>query len=211
MNNGNSIVNTAVQFLGTPYVWGGSSTDGFDCSGLTQYVYSKNNISLPRTVQEQYNTGIPIDVNNLQAGDLVFFNGYKGSGGVGHVGIYVGNGQYLHAPKSGDVVKVSNLSGRNDYVGARRYTNGATNLGILDWIVGGGFASGGKAYDVDDDSSILDGAIGGGFASGGNAYDVDNDSSLLDKLLTYIVRILAILFLIVLAIVFFMKAFDIKL
>ena len=137
MNNGKNIFDTAVQFLGTPYVWGGSSTSGFDCSGLTQYVYNQNGISIPRTAQEQYNSGVAVDKSQLQVGDLVFFNGYKGSSGIGHVGIYAGNGQYIHAPKSGDVVKISSLSSRGDYVGARRYTNSTTPQNVNSNTSGG--------------------------------------------------------------------------
>ena len=118
---GNSFVNTAKKYLGTPYVLGGETPSGFDCSGLMQYVMKQNGISIPRTSQEQFKTGTAVSQNNLQAGDLVFFKGSDGtSTSPGHVGMYVGNGQYIQAPKTGDVVKISNLSGRNDYVGARR-------------------------------------------------------------------------------------------
>ncbi len=118
-----NVVNTAKQYLGTPYVWGGTSPSGFDCSGLMQYAYSKNGISIPRTSQEQFKSGTSVDKNNLIAGDLVFFSGSSGSPSApGHVGMYIGNGQFIQAPKTGDVVKISNLSDRGDYVGARRYS-----------------------------------------------------------------------------------------
>ena len=171
MNNGNNITNTAVQFLGVPYKWGGASRSGFDCSGLTQYVYSQNGVNIPRTAQEQYNKGIAVDSSNLQKGDLVFFNGYKGKNGVGHVGIYIGNGQYIHAPKSGDVVKISNLNSRNDYVGARRYTTGAPQYVNNVTNTGTGW---------------------------------------LDGFWTALVKLLAVVLLLVLAVMFFMQAFDIK-
>lgn len=78
-------------------------------------------IDIPRTTYDQINVGQAVSKNNLQEGDLVFFRGSGGSTSApGHVGIYVGNGQYIQAPKTGDVVKISNLSGRSDYVGARR-------------------------------------------------------------------------------------------
>ena len=120
-NTSNSLVNTAKKYLGTKYVWGGAAPGGFDCSGLMQYVYKQNGISIPRVSQQQFKTGTAVSKENLKAGDLVFFKGSDGSAQApGHVGMYIGNGQYIQAPKTGDVVKISNLSGRNDYVGARR-------------------------------------------------------------------------------------------
>jgi len=121
--SGNSLVDTAKKYLGTPYVWGGASPKGFDCSGLMQYTYSQNGISIPRTAREQFKSGTAVSQGNLRPGDLVFFKGSKGSAEApGHVGMYVGNGQYIQSPKTGDVVKISNLSSRKDYVGARRYS-----------------------------------------------------------------------------------------
>ena len=100
---GNSIVDYAYQFLGTPYVWGGTSPSGFDCSGFTQYVFrNAAGVSLPRTTYEQINVGTPVAYSDLQPGDLVFPH-------TGHVGIYVGNGQMIHAPSTGDVIKVSSV------------------------------------------------------------------------------------------------------
>ena len=122
-SNGSSLVETAKKYLGTQYVWGGASPKGFDCSGLMQYTYSQHGISIPRTAREQFKSGTPVSSNELQPGDLVFFKGSKGSTDApGHVGMYVGNGQYIQAPRTGDVVKISDLSGRKDYVGARRYS-----------------------------------------------------------------------------------------
>ena len=121
--SGNSLVDTAKKYLNTPYVWGGATPKGFDCSGLMQYVYKQNGINISRTSQEQFKNGTAIDKSNLQPGDLVFFKGSDGTASApGHVGMYIGNNQYIQAPKTGDVVKISNLSGRGDYVGARRIT-----------------------------------------------------------------------------------------
>lgn len=100
---GNSIVDYAYQFLGIPYVWGGTSPSGFDCSGFTQYVFrNAAGVNLPRTTYEQINVGTPVAYSDLQPGDLVFPH-------TGHVGIYVGNGQMIHAPSTGDVIKVSSV------------------------------------------------------------------------------------------------------
>lgn len=121
--SGNSLVDTAKKYLNTPYVWGGTTPKGFDCSGLMQYVYKQNGIDISRTSQEQFKNGTAVDKANLQPGDLVFFKGSDGTASApGHVGMYIGNNQYIQAPKTGDVVKISNLSGRGDYVGARRIT-----------------------------------------------------------------------------------------
>jgi cell wall-associated NlpC family hydrolase len=120
-------VDVALKYLGVPYVWGGASPSGFDCSGLMQYAYRQIGIVLPRTSSQQYHVGafIPVDKTaSLLPGDLVFF-GYEGDPErVHHVGMYVGSGNFVHAPSTGDHVKVSSLqdriSSRGDYVGAVR-------------------------------------------------------------------------------------------
>lgn len=94
----NGIVNLARQFLGVPYVWGGSSPNGFDCSGFVQYVYAQQGISLPRTADIQATAGYPVDKADLQPGDLVFFAGDYVN--ISHVGIYVGDGKMIHASTS---------------------------------------------------------------------------------------------------------------
>jgi peptidoglycan DL-endopeptidase CwlO len=109
-------VGVAMQYLGTPYVYGGASPSGFDCSGFIMYVFAQIGVSLPHNAAAQYGYGTPVDRSQLQAGDLVFFNG------LGHAGIYVGGGSFIHSPHTGDVVKISPLSGwyASTYVGARR-------------------------------------------------------------------------------------------
>jgi cell wall-associated NlpC family hydrolase len=106
------VVGIAMRYLGTPYVWGGASPSGFDCSGFTMYVYAQVGVSLPHSSYAQYGVGVPVAQSQLQPGDLVFFYG------LGHVGIYIGGGQYIHSPHTGDVVKISSIS--SGYVGARR-------------------------------------------------------------------------------------------
>lgn len=113
---GQDIVNYAYNFLGTPYLWGGTTPAGFDCSGFTQYVYAHFGISITRTTYTQVTQGTYVTRDNLAPGDLVFFT--YGGGSVDHVGIYVGGGQYIHAPQTGDVVKVSTLG--YGYMTARR-------------------------------------------------------------------------------------------
>ncbi|MCL4291349.1 MAG: C40 family peptidase [Thermoleophilia bacterium] len=111
------VVDIALQYLGVPYVWGGASPSGFDCSGLVVYVYGQLGISLPHYTGSLWQLGSAVSRDQLQAGDLVFFNG------LGHMGIYMGGGQFVHAPHTGDVVKISSLNDSwyaSTYVGARR-------------------------------------------------------------------------------------------
>lgn len=97
------VVGIAAQYLGVPYVWGGTTPAGFDCSGLVQYVFRQAGISLPRTTYGQINCGTPIPLSQVQPGDLLFWGDY-------HVGIYAGNGQYIHAPQPGQNVTYGSMS-----------------------------------------------------------------------------------------------------
>ncbi len=103
-----ALTEIAKLYLGTPYVYGGSSPSGFDCSGFVKYVYSKIGIDLPRTSNSQANTGTYVSADELQPGDIVCF-GYGNY--IGHVGIYVGEGKFIHAPRSGATVCYSDVSG----------------------------------------------------------------------------------------------------
>lgn len=106
------ILNYGKQFLGTPYVFGASGPKNFDCSGFTQYVFKHFGINLPHKASIQAGVGQPVGgIGNAQPGDLITFNTSHGTNG--HVGIYLGNGQFIHAPHTGDVVKISNLKGYN--------------------------------------------------------------------------------------------------
>jgi peptidoglycan DL-endopeptidase CwlO len=110
------VVGIAMQYLGIPYVYGGASPAGFDCSGFIMYVFAQVGISLPHNAAAQYGYGMPVSRDQLQPGDLVFFNG------LGHAGIYVGGGSFIHSPHTGDVVKISSISGwyASTWVGAKR-------------------------------------------------------------------------------------------
>jgi len=115
-NTHGGVVGIAMRYLGVPYVWGGSSPRGFDCSGLVMYAFAQIGISLPHSTYALWNVGVPVSRDQLQPGDLVFFSG------LGHMGIYIGGNQFIHAPHTGDVVKISSMTGWYDstFVGARR-------------------------------------------------------------------------------------------
>ena len=118
---GSQVARAAWGCVGTPYVYGGTSLDGFDCSGLANYVYNQFGIPLDRVAQDIYvNNGVPVARSNLLPGDLVFFG--PNAGAIGHVGVYVGDGQMVHASTSKKSVIVSNLAGywSQSYVGAKR-------------------------------------------------------------------------------------------
>jgi uncharacterized protein YgiM (DUF1202 family) len=127
LNGGNTstirqnIVADAKKLLGIPYVWGGTTTKGFDCSGFVQYVLRQNGISMPRTTTEQYQIGTYVTKSDLLPGDLVFLqNTYRA--GISHVGIYIGDGKMIHASSSKGVV-ISDLSSSyytQHYYGSRR-------------------------------------------------------------------------------------------
>ncbi len=112
-----SLVSIALAQLGKPYRWGAAGPNAFDCSGLVVYCYAQLGISVPHSSRALYNMGTPVSLGELQPGDLVFF---ARGGRVHHVGIYIGGGNFVHAPHSGDVVKITPLSSRSGYAGARR-------------------------------------------------------------------------------------------
>ncbi|HUZ16402.1 MAG TPA: NlpC/P60 family protein [Gaiellaceae bacterium] len=111
-------VGIAMQYLGVPYVWGGASPSGFDCSGLVMYVYEQLGVQLPHYTVSQYDypNSVYVPRSQLQPGDLVFF------AGLGHVGIYIGNNEFIHAPHTGAVVSIDSLTGwySSEYYGAKR-------------------------------------------------------------------------------------------
>jgi len=120
----NELVATAERFLGVPYKWGGTSPDkGFDCSGLAMVVYQLNGLMLPRTSVEQYSAGTPVKADYPAGGDLVFFDVSGGRKSL-HVGIYAGNGKFIHAPSEGKKILYGFLSNpyfHKRYIGARTY------------------------------------------------------------------------------------------
>lgn len=114
------LIDTAVQYLGVPYVYGGSSPNGFDCSGFVQYVYRQMGVELPRTADIQYMVGVPVSKENLVPGDLVFFAGDYVN--VSHVGIYISDGNFIHASTTYGIAYDSLYRDYrvDHYVGARR-------------------------------------------------------------------------------------------
>jgi cell wall-associated NlpC family hydrolase len=150
---GKAVVRAALMMRGVPYSWGGggpggpsrgfaqgANTVGFDCSSLMEYAFAKYGVDIPRVTYDQFRAGAPVPVNRMQAGDLMFFS--PSAQGPGHVGMYIGNGKFLHAPQTGDVVKISNVSDRSDLVGVRRYGIGASAG------AGGGGKKGGRRARV---------------------------------------------------------------
>ena len=114
------VTQTAMQYMGVPYVFGGTTPGGFDCSGYVRYVFAQAGISLPRMADEQYEAGLPISTSELVPGDLVFFSTY--TYGASHVGIYIGDGNFIHASSSRGV-SIASLDGSywvSTYIGSRR-------------------------------------------------------------------------------------------
>jgi len=117
------LISTALQFRGVPYRNGGSDPSGFDCSGFVQYVFARFGTMLPREVRDQYHAGAAIDLDEVEAGDLLFFETV--SRGASHVGMAVGGGEFVHAPSSRGVVRVERYDASywaSRFVGARRIT-----------------------------------------------------------------------------------------
>ncbi len=121
---GGEVAQKALQYVGYPYVYGGSGPNSFDCSGFTMYIYGLYGYKLPHGATGQmYNHGTPVDKANLQPGDLVFFSPWPSGSGVGHVGIYIGNSEFVHASTSTTGVIISSLNTGSyvtRYLGARR-------------------------------------------------------------------------------------------
>lgn len=114
------VVRVAQQMVGVPYVWGGATPKGFDCSGLVFYAYGETGLSIPRTSREQFRAARPISLDLARPGDLVFFRIGRD---VSHVGIYLGDNQFIHSPETGQSVKVTDLDHqfyRKHFAGAGR-------------------------------------------------------------------------------------------
>jgi cell wall-associated NlpC family hydrolase len=124
------IARTAETLLGLPYREGGALPDGFDCSGLVTYVFARHGIAVPRDVKRQASAGSPVERGDIVPGDLVFF-ATTGAGPT-HVGIAIGGGRFVHAPKTGDVVRVESMSSSywaRRFLAARRIASGSA-LGV---------------------------------------------------------------------------------
>ena len=124
-----AVTATALSLQGTPYVWGGTTPRGFDCSGFTRYVYAQHGISLPRTARRQYRIGNAVAARDIRPGDLVFFSTI--APGPSHVGLAIGHGRFVHAPAERAAVRVESLSARywqRRYLGARRIPSAPKRL-----------------------------------------------------------------------------------
>ena len=110
-----NLIKTAKSFIGASYLYGGATPAGFDCSGFTMYCYKQLGIDLPHNAAAQISCGNSVSSNNLQPGDLVFFGK-----NISHVGIYVGNGKFIHSPRTGEFVRIDSLDARLNYAGACR-------------------------------------------------------------------------------------------
>ena len=117
ISKGQQAVDIAKQYIGVRYVYGGTTPNGFDCSGFVQYVYRQMGVSINRVAADQANNGIYVEKENLQPGDLVFFK--KPGRVIHHVGMYVGDGKYIHAPYTGRTICIEAMT-RSDYYTARR-------------------------------------------------------------------------------------------
>lgn len=117
--NAASVIAEAKKYLGTPYVWGGTTPKGFDCSGFLQYVWAQKGVKIPRTTYQQVKAGVEVPISKLQPGDAIFFGSHDAPH---HVGMYIGHGQYIQSPHTGDVVKISNLNDNlTSFAQARRF------------------------------------------------------------------------------------------
>lgn len=127
--DGAAVVNSALRYQGVPYRWGGESPDGFDCSGLVQFVFGRHGVSLPRVAADQARAGTAVPVDDLRPGDLVFFGRP-----VDHVGIYYGENKMVVAPKTGDVVKVQSFDPSSVTAARRVLPGGAAGTGGLSGV-----------------------------------------------------------------------------
>jgi peptidoglycan DL-endopeptidase CwlO len=121
--SGSSVIDYSYKFIGKPYVWGAEGPNAFDCSGFTQYVYKHFGVNLPHYTGYQVQRGVAVSKSDLRAGDLVFFHTYTS---FSHVGLYIGNGKFIHASSGSHKVTISNLSAsyyQQHYAGARRMLN----------------------------------------------------------------------------------------
>lgn len=141
--SGQEIAAYAKQYIGTPYVWGGNSLQsGIDCSGLVQQVYKKFGLSVPRVTYDQIGTGKAVKMDGLQVGDMIFFD-FGGQSGPDHVGIYLGDGKFIHAPRPGKGVEISDLKSgyyQDTFVGGRRVSGIQGGGPSGEWDPSGGTA-----------------------------------------------------------------------
>lgn len=128
------VVDTALKYIGVPYVWGGTSPNGFDCSGLVQYSYAQNGITIPRVAQDQYNKSTKISKSELQEGDLIFTSKKNSTNSINHVLMYIGDNKVIEAPYTGQTVRTKSLDSVSNIVGYGTYnasnSSGSTGSNI---------------------------------------------------------------------------------
>ena len=190
-----NLVESAKEFLGVPYVYGGNGKNGIDCSGLTQQAYADNGISIPRVAQDQYNASTKIEREDLQPGDLIFMSNTNSTDNITHVVMYAGDNKIIEAPRTGLNVRMTSLNGRSNIVGYGTFTG-----------------SGEATYnEVSNDTTPVQlGSSGGGLLGGLLSLDgiriqlAETFGSVLSK----IVKFTAILILAVIAYILLQKSFK---
>ena len=227
--NRGGLTSFAASKLGKPYVWGGEDDSGYDCSGLMQSAYASQGVSIPRVAQDQYNKSTKISADNLQAGDMVFFSDTGSTNNVTHVGMYIGNGQYIHAANSKQGVITSKLNTNGSYfVGAGTYagtsggkysgTNVGANINNLSGYTTIFDKNGNATGAVDAAGNYVSNAIPNAVDTvTGTVADVANQvtevGSWKSKILIFlgqVIKALTLVAIFTLAAVLFTKAFDIK-
>lgn len=217
----------ATSKVGLNYVWGGEDDSGYDCSGLMQTTYASQGVSIPRVAQDQYNKSTKVSVENLQAGDMVFFSDTGSTNNVTHVGMYIGNGQYVHAANSKQGVITSTLNtngsyfvGAGTYAGSGKYsgTNISDDINNLSGYTTIFDKNGNVTGAVDAAGNYVSNAIPnavdtvtGAVADIANAVtEAGNWKEKILIFLGHIVKVLTLCGVFAVAAVLFIKAFDIK-
>lgn len=210
--NRNQLVNYVNSKLGLPYVYGGASDAGWDCSALMQSAYAQQGIQIPRVAQDQYTMSTKVSVDQLQPGDFVFFSDTGSTNNVTHVGMYIGDGKYTHAANSRDGVITSTLNTNGSYfVGAGNFGATGGGVGPGGYLKGYGALAGGgmpgTAVLPEQSAGQAATQYAGSAALG---YEAVSFKDRIMSIVGLVVKALTIVLVFALAAIFFTKAFDIK-